>query len=449
MASTHSWSLYAFGSFRSGGSLKHFQAGLFSAVVTAFAVEAYGQLQPDPVEENGRILLQISKQLADLNDASVASDSVEFRPSARAIRVNTYWFLSISISLSAALIGLMCKQWVRQYERDASLPPMECIRLRQLRYGGFQQWCVFEIHGALPVLLQIAVILFFVGLLDKLWGTNRTVAVWVTLIVGLLFSFIVLTMVLPVFYYASGLTAGRLYPCPYKTPQAFAMLNFIYSLKRLFGALIRRAFGVGAFKHLRQSRPASWLLIERAAVVSQRNIFMYRAVLSIKDIFGNNPSISAHLFHCLHDPAFEIDVPQTLSYFPGPPLPRPVLNWRLLRDLQVLEACPDTAVELTLRAANEYSFLVHSPDDKQVGSPLIHLSKLLVTAAKKADAFKASVLRPGQLSMSSSPFSVAYGVFRDRAANPFVYRRYAPKETYPYGRTDGCFRMLVDFSAPL
>jgi hypothetical protein len=43
------------------------QAGLFSAILTAFIVEVYKGLQEDPVETSARLLLRITMQLENSN----------------------------------------------------------------------------------------------------------------------------------------------------------------------------------------------------------------------------------------------------------------------------------------------------------------------------------------------------------------------------------------------
>ncbi|EMD36094.1 hypothetical protein CERSUDRAFT_52748, partial [Gelatoporia subvermispora B] len=96
-------------------------AGLFSAVVTAFGVEVYSALQPDPgVDLTNQILVQISSQLGSLslNSSSIhsvqppfATPSTITSPSARIVRINALWFLALVLSLAAASISIIVKQW--------------------------------------------------------------------------------------------------------------------------------------------------------------------------------------------------------------------------------------------------------------------------------------------------------------------------------------------------
>ncbi|KAF8879163.1 hypothetical protein BD779DRAFT_1426160, partial [Infundibulicybe gibba] len=142
-------------------------AGLFSAVVTSFTIESYKLLQPDPQDTTNQILINISAQLGGQN--VTLSVPPPFYPSPSSIRINILWFLSLILSLAAGLLGIVCKQC----SGDASLPhPKQYLALRQFRYDGFVQWGVVDIMGALPLLLELGVVLFFIGLIDFLRGLN-------------------------------------------------------------------------------------------------------------------------------------------------------------------------------------------------------------------------------------------------------------------------------------
>ncbi|KAH9896695.1 hypothetical protein C8Q73DRAFT_632081, partial [Cubamyces lactineus] len=85
-------------------------AALFSAVLTTLLVESYQALQPDPQLELMRaILLQLQRG----NEGAMVQDPVPaFELTGSAIRINIYWFSSLIISLAAALLDILAKQWV-------------------------------------------------------------------------------------------------------------------------------------------------------------------------------------------------------------------------------------------------------------------------------------------------------------------------------------------------
>ncbi|TFK93333.1 hypothetical protein K466DRAFT_468087, partial [Polyporus arcularius HHB13444] len=70
----------------------------------------------------------------------------------------------------------------------------------------------------LPILLQLASVLFLAGLLVLLWTLHDTVAAIMSLLVGLVFTFVIGFTFLPVFKS----------DCPYRSPASFA----IYTLLR-------------------------------------------------------------------------------------------------------------------------------------------------------------------------------------------------------------------------
>ncbi|TFK38193.1 hypothetical protein BDQ12DRAFT_606272, partial [Crucibulum laeve] len=196
-------------------------AGLFSAIVTAFAVESYKDLQQDPGETTTQLLLQISQQLAGTNISAALNATPAFVPSSLAVRINVLYFLSLTFSLGAVMIGILCLQWLRQYNRDAALSHKDAIALRQMRYEGLLAWRVPEILSSLPVILQIALVLFFAGLLCLLWSLDHAVALLVTVSAGIAFFFLVVTTVSPSVQYMFARKDLHVPQCPYKSPQSW------------------------------------------------------------------------------------------------------------------------------------------------------------------------------------------------------------------------------------
>ena len=125
--------------------------------------------------------------------------------------INTLWFLSLVLSLTAALFGILAKQWCREYLRwhSVTLPPRDNVLLRQMRYEAWQEWHVPSYIAAVPALLEIALILFLVGLfLFVPMYSDRTFTSVVSAANGsTLAGFVVLTL-LPVFYCR----------CPFQSP---------------------------------------------------------------------------------------------------------------------------------------------------------------------------------------------------------------------------------------
>ncbi|KAJ3530782.1 hypothetical protein NM688_g7662 [Phlebia brevispora] len=143
-------------------------AGLYSAILTAFLIESYKNLQPDRKEQ---LLERIAGQTENysfrggyLNSTYDPSQATPFAAAASDIRVNVCWFASLILSLSTASFGILVRQWLREYLAITSIIPEERVRIRHYRARGLEDWGLFEITAFLPVLLQIAFALFFVGL---------------------------------------------------------------------------------------------------------------------------------------------------------------------------------------------------------------------------------------------------------------------------------------------
>ncbi|EEB99333.1 hypothetical protein MPER_01007, partial [Moniliophthora perniciosa FA553] len=124
-------------------------AGLFSAVVTAFLIESYQWLSEDPADTTVALLIQISAQLNGSQGISTEQPPFE------------------ADSSSIPLFGLLCKQWLREHQRDTQTrTPGEELALRQLRRDSFEKWGVSSFLSALPILLEVALLLFFVVMLS-------------------------------------------------------------------------------------------------------------------------------------------------------------------------------------------------------------------------------------------------------------------------------------------
>ncbi|KAJ2933029.1 hypothetical protein H1R20_g4068, partial [Candolleomyces eurysporus] len=207
-------------------------AGLFSATITAFTVESYKWLKEEPEGSTARLMAYLTAELTKDSGSLPASLVVDpFEVSTTEIRINAVWFLSLTLSLTTVLIGILCLQWLREYQRDGTLPHKEAVALRQMRFEGLIYWRVPEILSLLPLILQVSLVLFFVGLLDLLWSRNRFVAACVTIAVGIVLLFIIVTTALPTLQQI--LTSNehlRVVQCPYKSPQSWLFYQFTNAL---------------------------------------------------------------------------------------------------------------------------------------------------------------------------------------------------------------------------
>lgn len=198
--------------------------------MTAFTIEAYKWLREANDDMSVRLLAFIASQVNNSSSNTPAPPEVSVNPftvTSAEVRINAAFFLSLTLSLSTVLLGIMCLQWLREYRRDVALPHKEAIALRQMRYEGLLAWHVPEILSALPVILQTSLLLFFIGILDLLWARHWIVAACVTVVVGIVMTFLAITSALPALQHAFVKDRHlRVHQCPYKSPQSWLAYKF-------------------------------------------------------------------------------------------------------------------------------------------------------------------------------------------------------------------------------
>ncbi|SJL04929.1 uncharacterized protein ARMOST_08300 [Armillaria ostoyae] len=191
-------------------------AGLFSAVVTTFVAQTYQNLQANYTAMSASLLFElVLVQRAIANGSTVNSitpsplnPSILFVPTITDVWVNGLWFTSLFLSLTAALVAVLVKQWLHHYVALPSGTPRDRSLTRQFRYAGFQKWHVQIIIGLLPVLMHLALAIFLVGLVVFLHPLQEALS-W-TICAGtlLVYAAYVTATILPI-----------LFPqCPYRTP---------------------------------------------------------------------------------------------------------------------------------------------------------------------------------------------------------------------------------------
>jgi hypothetical protein len=192
--------------------------------MTAFLIESYTALQEDPSDVMVRLLDRIANQTERyaLVNGSLISTAVSvappaFSPPTSAVHVNILWFASLLFSLITASFGMLVKQWLREFLAGDYVSPQARLRIRHFRYPGLQVWKVFAIAAFLPLLLQLSLGLFFLGLCIFTWSVHPSIGKTTTpLVAGWAFFFFAATFS-PVF-------SAR---CPYKTTLLREPLNYI------------------------------------------------------------------------------------------------------------------------------------------------------------------------------------------------------------------------------
>ncbi|KAF9003158.1 hypothetical protein BDZ89DRAFT_889375, partial [Hymenopellis radicata] len=168
MAESAKYDAYMTDEAREGLDVLLVFAGLFSAVLSTFVAQTSQSLQPDRATESTLLLREIAAlQRAQINGTSIdsiPSTSADFTPSSLDVWVNGLWFTSLTLSLVAALLAVLMKQWIRHYTSLVSGTAQERSLIRQYRFMGLQKWHVPTLIGLLPVLLHLSLAIFFAGL---------------------------------------------------------------------------------------------------------------------------------------------------------------------------------------------------------------------------------------------------------------------------------------------
>ncbi|KAG8763127.1 hypothetical protein FRC12_008696 [Ceratobasidium sp. 428] len=182
-------------------------AALFSAILTAFLIESKDLLQQDPADASLILLLSIAQSQYRIEKGEPfhsTADSLpsipDFSPPMSARLINGIWFTSLGLSLSAALIAMLGKEWLTAFLASRPRPTHSHALLRQSRLEGLERWWALHIIALLPSLLHASLFLFSVGLVLYLWTLDEAIAMVLAAIVGVTSLFYILTAVLGAVY---------------------------------------------------------------------------------------------------------------------------------------------------------------------------------------------------------------------------------------------------------
>jgi hypothetical protein len=117
------------------------------------------------------------------------------------------------MSLLAAFVAMLGKQWLNRYLRHAGGSMIERCGDRQRKIDGLEKWPFRLFIESLPVMLQIALLLLSCGLSRYMWSVNISVA-------RVVISFTVLGVI---FYLGIVIAGTSSYECPFQTPASTAL----------------------------------------------------------------------------------------------------------------------------------------------------------------------------------------------------------------------------------
>ncbi|KAF4622185.1 hypothetical protein D9613_009421 [Agrocybe pediades] len=220
-------------------------AGLFSSVLSAFVVQTYQSLQPDPNNQVVFLLSQIANNMGSSPSNTSFTTASSFTPDSSSVRINVLWLISLVLSLTTVLIAIVASQWLTEHQHyPSSMSLMEKYALFHMRQESLAKWRVPEILSSVPLLLLLALILFFVGLIDFAATFVRAVAIPVIISACIPLVFIALTTSLPMFQILSlslstvHATTSIPAQCSYKSTQSRVLQRIMTSSSTVFLVLL-------------------------------------------------------------------------------------------------------------------------------------------------------------------------------------------------------------------
>jgi hypothetical protein len=213
---------------------------VFSATIATVLVESYNKLSPN------------------------SGDNSPHSPTTSIARVNTVWALSLVLSVTSALLAISVQQWVRRYIELPLFPRLssERARVRSYLFLGTLNFGMHHAVEAAPILLHLSVFLFLIGLMMFYIITHKTVAIVLSIFVGINGMAYFTLSILPCLYRN----------CPYDTPvssilwclwhasvffAAFCLRWFLRRFHRIHALLV--PYNPGDVESGRQRKLTQWL----------------------------------------------------------------------------------------------------------------------------------------------------------------------------------------------
>ncbi|KAJ7658294.1 hypothetical protein DFH06DRAFT_448646 [Mycena polygramma] len=209
-------------------------AGLFSASLTAFLIESYKTLVPDPGDTTTILLTQISLQLAASANGTTyhIHPPTPFTPPTTSLICNVLWFISLGLSLTCALIATLLEQWARDFLHRADMRSAPVIRARvfSFLYYGLKRFRMHTVVEIIPLLLHASLLLFFVGLVAFLIPVNIAVTAVVGVTLLTVTAIYALLTLLPLLHI----------DCPYRTPLSGGLWRLRQKLRSALSRCLSR-----------------------------------------------------------------------------------------------------------------------------------------------------------------------------------------------------------------
>ena len=268
----------------------HPQAGLFSAISSAFVIDVQSKLDPNSSERSEAylraILLSLNRYIAP-GEHPVAPPAWD-DPSTEVITALNLLYASFLMSLLTAFVAILGKQWLNHYLRHTGGSIIDRCGDRQRKFDGLEKWLFHLFIESPPVMLQIALLLLTCGLSRHMWSINTSVA-------RVVITFTVLGLVFYVGIVVAGMSSHY---CPFQTPASVALraLRDRGMVQKLFARLPLAALRDGVAPQSSLTNPPAPRVTSLICVTwrsTRRGLFLVHR--RVCDVVRNPPSLDTLL----------------------------------------------------------------------------------------------------------------------------------------------------------
>ena len=240
------------------------QAGLFSAVSSAFIVNMQSSLMPSASDTTNALLKILVNKIDNATfPPQEAALPVWTGPSSTTIWIQTFAYTSLSSSLLAAFGAVLGKQWLGHFKtsRFGRGALHERCERRQQKLDGLESWHFSTILATLPIFLQLSLLFFGIALAGNIWTLQHTVA-----------SVIVATTAFGIIFYFFTIVSSLKSPdCPFQTPVS-TVLQHILQYMALFRMVVRQKW---------KGRPKTWGgFLHSLRETSRRVVYIGRGMIT-------------------------------------------------------------------------------------------------------------------------------------------------------------------------
>jgi hypothetical protein len=210
-------------------------------VISAFVIDIQQDIKEDFSETSTKLLrVLVQNDNATAFGQHVDPPPLDWKLSDKSyVSVQCTMYASLAVSVLAACLAMLGKQWLNRYDQIEMCGTLiQRSRHRHRKMTGTAAWHFDITMEALPVMLQIALLLFCYGLSRYLWNVNQTVAAVIIATSSLGF----------VFYVCIVSAATTSYECPYQTPVSLLLRLLIYYDIRKNGVFRRCAHATEVFR---------------------------------------------------------------------------------------------------------------------------------------------------------------------------------------------------------